>query len=90
MAIELIEYLKNHYQGILADRYQVDENEDKVKILEQIALNRNCKMKGNELDYEKASKIVLGGIRKWEIRKNFSGNTRRRDKRGIKAFEGQI
>ena len=85
MAIELIEYLKNHYQGILADRYQVDENEDKVKILEQIALNRNCKMKGNELDYEKASKIVLG-----EIRKNFSGNTRRRDKRGIKAFEGQI
>ena len=59
MAIELIEYLKNHYQGILADRYQVDENEDKVKILEQIALNRNCKMKGNELDYEKASKIVL-------------------------------
>ena len=28
MAIELIEYLKNHYQGILADRYQVDENED--------------------------------------------------------------
>ena len=29
MAIELIEYLKNHYQGILADRYQVDENEDK-------------------------------------------------------------
>ena len=90
MAIELIEYLKNHYQGILADRHQVDENEDKVKILEQIALNRNCKMKGNELDYEKASKIVIRGIPKWEIRKNFSGNTRRRDKRGINAFEGQI
>ena len=35
MAIELIEYLKNHYKGILADRYQVDESEDKVKILEQ-------------------------------------------------------
>ena len=37
-------------------------NEDKVKILEQIALNRNCKMKGNELDYEKASKIVLEAV----------------------------
>ena len=64
MAIELIEYLKNHYQGILAD-----ENEDKVKILEQIALNRNCKMKGNELDYEKASKIVLEEFRNGKLGK---------------------
>ena len=69
MAIELIEYLKNHYQGILADRYQVDENEDKVKILEQIASNRNCKMKGNELDYEKASKIVLEEFRNGKLGK---------------------
>lgn len=69
MAIELIEYLKNHYQGILADRYQVDENEDKVKILEQIALNRNCKMKGNELDYEKASKILLEEFRNGKLGK---------------------
>ena len=60
---------KNHYQGILADRYQVDENEDKVKILEQIALNRNCKMKGNELDYEKASKIVLEEFRNGKLGK---------------------
>ena len=58
MAIELIEYLKNHY-----------ENEDKVKILEQIALNRNCKMKGNELDYEKASKIVLEEFRNGKLGK---------------------
>ena len=55
MAIELIEYLKNHYQGILADRYQVDENEDKVKIL--------------ELDYEKASKIVLEEFRNGKLGK---------------------
>ena len=69
MAIELIEYLKNHYQGILADRYQVDESEDKVKILEQVAMNRNCKMKGNELDYEKASKIVLEEFRNGKLGK---------------------
>ena len=45
------------------------ENEDKVKILEQIALNRNCKMKGNELDYEKASKIVLEEFRNGKLGK---------------------
>ena len=48
---------------------EVDENEDKVKILEQIALNRNCKMKGNELDYEKASKIVLEEFRNGKLGK---------------------
>ena len=69
MEIELIEYLKNHYKGILADRYQVDESEDKVKILEQVAMNRNCKMKGNELDYEKASKILLEEFRNGKLGK---------------------
>ena len=68
-AKELIEYLKNHYKGILADRYQVDESEDKVKILEQVAMNRNCKMKGNELDYEKASKILLEEFRNGKLGK---------------------
>ena len=69
MAIELIEYLKNHYNGILSDRYQVDESNDRVKILEEIALNRNCKMKGNELDYEKASKILLEEFRNGKLGK---------------------
>ena len=69
IAIELIEYLKNHYEGILSDRYQVDESEDRVKILEQIAMNRNCKMKGNELDYEKASKILLEEFRNGKLGK---------------------
>ena len=69
MAIELIEYLKNHYEGILSERYQVDESKDRVKILEEIALNRNCKMKGNELDYEKASKILLEEFRNGKLGK---------------------
>ena len=63
MAIELIEYLKHHYSGILEKRYQVDESEDRVKILNAIAENRNCRMKGNELDYEKAAKILLQELR---------------------------
>ena len=54
---------------------KIDENEDKVKILEQIALNRNCKMKGNELDYEKASKIVLEEFRNGKLGKKISLET---------------
>ena len=39
-----------------------------MKILEQIALNRNCKRR-NELDYEKASKIVLEEFRNGKLGK---------------------
>ena len=67
MAIELIEYLKHHYPGILEKRYQVDESEDRVKILNAIAENRNCRMKGNELDYEKAAKILLEEFRNGKL-----------------------
>ncbi len=69
MALELICYLKEHYPGILSDRYDVEESEDKVKILESIAINRNCKLKGDELDYTKASKILLEEFRNGKLGK---------------------
>ena len=67
MAIELIEHLKNHYPGILEKRYQVEETKDRVEILNQIAENRNCRMKGNELDYEKAARILLEEFRNGKL-----------------------
>lgn len=69
MALELISYLKEHYSGILSARYDVDEAQDKVKILETIAVNRNCKLKGDELDYTKASKILLEEFRNGKLGK---------------------
>ncbi len=69
MALELICYLKEHYPSILSDRYDVEESEDKVKILESIAINRNCKLKGDELDYTKASKILLEEFRNGKLGK---------------------
>ncbi|MDD3183995.1 MAG: ribosome biogenesis GTPase YlqF [Anaerostipes sp.] len=69
MAIELIEFLKENYQGILNQRYQVDETADKVEILGQIAENRNCKVKGNQFDYEKAAHILLEEYRNGKIGK---------------------
>ena len=67
MAIELIEYLKEHYPGILEKRYQVDETADRVEILNEIAEKRNCRMKGNELDYEKAARILLEEFRNGKL-----------------------
>ena len=59
LSIRLIEFLKEFYPGILAERYAVDENCDKIAILEKIAEARNCRQKGNTLDLDKASKLLI-------------------------------
>lgn len=69
MAMELIPFLVKEYPGILAGRYQVDEESNTLKILEQIAANRNCKEKGNQLDYEKAAHILLEEYRNGKLGK---------------------
>lgn len=67
LSIKLIEFLKKYYPGILAERYAVDENCDKIEILEGVALARNCRQKGNELDLPKASKILIDDFRSGKL-----------------------
>lgn len=69
MAMELIPFLVKEYPGILYGRYQVDEKSNTLKILEQIAENRHCKEKGNQLDYEKAAHILLEEYRNGKLGK---------------------
>ena len=69
LSLKLIEYLKNDYKGILADRYQVNEDAGLVEILTEIAANRNCKAKGDELDLDKASKLILDEFREGKLGK---------------------
>lgn len=63
LACNLITFLKETYEGKLAERYQVDEENDAAEILTMIAKNRGCLMKGQELDYEKAAAILLEEFR---------------------------
>ena len=63
LSLELIKVLTRDYAGILTDRYGVDETQTPVKILEQIAENRKCISKGNELDYSKAAALLIDEFR---------------------------
>lgn len=67
LALEAIRYLVREYPGILAERYQVTESEEPLRILEQIAENRKCLQKGNALDYTKASGILLDEFRNGKL-----------------------
>ena len=67
LACNLISFMKDNYPGILQERYQIEEVEDSSTILEGIARNRGCLLKGNELDYEKAAIILLDEFRNGKL-----------------------
>lgn len=67
LSLELIEFLKNKYPGKLNARYGVDENQDKVKLLYDIADARKCLGKDGEADTEKAAGIIIDDLRKTSI-----------------------
>lgn len=67
LSLELIELLQQHYPGMLKERYDIDEAQDKVKVLEAIAVSRNCMKKGSEIDYSKAAALVVDDFRSGRI-----------------------
>lgn len=69
LAVELIRILKDNYPGLLEERYEIDETKEVFEALEQIARNRKCLKKGNELDYGKASALVLDEFRNGRLGK---------------------
>lgn len=63
LALELIRYLAERYEGALAERYNISEESTALEILEGLARARGCLKKGEELDYAKASAILFDDFR---------------------------
>lgn len=69
LALELLKYLYQNYKGAIAKKYDVEESEDAVVTLQNIAKRRACMLKGGDLDYEKAAKFVIDDFRNGRIGK---------------------
>ncbi|MEE0955745.1 MAG: ribosome biogenesis GTPase YlqF [Eubacterium sp.] len=67
LSLYLIGFLKEHYAGVLTERYGIDENTDAPGILEAIAEHRKCLAKGGELSLEKAAAILLDEFRSGKL-----------------------
>ena len=63
LAAELIKFLGIYYPDVLPEKYAVEPDEDPYVVLHQIAKNRNCVVKGNELNTEKAAMLLLDDFR---------------------------
>lgn len=67
LSLELIKILVAEYPGVLAERYGVNEESKPPKLLEEIAENRKCISKGNELDYSKAAVLLIDEFRSGKL-----------------------
>ena len=65
----LIKYLLEKYPKVLEERYEIEECEVVVTVLEGIALKRGCKSKGDTLDLDKASSIIIDDFRTGKLGK---------------------
>lgn len=67
LSMELLKYLMAEYPGIVKNRYNIEESEDILGVLTDIARSRNCLLKGNELDIDKAAMILLEEFRNGKL-----------------------
>ena len=69
LALGLIGYLQEFYPAAFKERYSVEEGQKPLDILTAVAKARRCLKKGEELDYEKASSILLEEFRSGKLGK---------------------
>lgn len=64
-----INFLKEHYKGLLKERYETDESETDIQILEGIAKVRSCLLKGGAYDTDKAALLFIDDFRSGRLGK---------------------
>lgn len=64
IAIHALKYLDENYKSKLIARYDLGEYniDDVVSIYDQIGKKRGCIMRGNEIDYEKVTDVILRDV----------------------------
>ena len=67
LAAELIHFLRTAYPEVLADKYDIEMDEDDYVVLNRIAKSRNCIVRGTELDTEKAALLLLDDFRNGKL-----------------------
>ena len=67
LAFQLIKLLENLYPNAIKDRNSIEGDDNILQIMYQIAEVRGCKLKGNQPDLDKTSKIVLDDFRSGKL-----------------------
>ena len=65
VACYILKYMYDNYKEMLIDRYGIDylEEDDYTDAYEKIGRKRGCIIRGNEVDYQKVSNIIIKDLR---------------------------
>ena len=63
LAAELVTFMNKNYPGVLESKYNVEEDADPYGMIARIAESRHWLVRGNELDTEKASVLLMDDFR---------------------------
>ncbi|MBS6196211.1 MAG: ribosome biogenesis GTPase YlqF [Clostridiales bacterium] len=67
LSLLLLDYIRENYPGTLQGRYGISEEGTPLSMLEGIAENRRCLVRGQELDYGKAAGILMEEFRNGKL-----------------------
>lgn len=68
IALFLVEYMKNNYSQLLKARYKFDTlPEDNIELIELIGKKRGCLVSGGNIDFDKASELLIRELRQGKI-----------------------
>ena len=67
LAVELVEFLKVNYPGLMAERYEINEDAAIIDMIMEVAVNRKCISKGGEPDYSKAAALIIDDFRSGKL-----------------------
>lgn len=67
LSLLLLEYIRENYPGMLTARYGISEEGRPLSMLEGIAENRKCLVRGQALDYAKAAGILMEEFRNGKL-----------------------
>lgn len=69
LSLKFIESVRKSYAGIFTSRYDIEETDDGVTMLGDIAIARGCLKKGGEPDYDKAATLIFDDFRSGKLGK---------------------
>jgi ribosome biogenesis GTPase A len=67
--LELLKFLRDNYPSLLSQRYKLDVEltNSPLELMEKIAVNRGCLLRGNNIDYAKTAQIIIKEFRNGQI-----------------------
>ena len=67
IAVYLMDYIKDNYCNTLALRYNIEESDDSMTDIQNIAVSKGLLLKGGEPDIDRTAKLVIDDLRAGRI-----------------------